>query len=161
MSLHNHGAIVPQDPLTGVAIGLPWLADECLDVNTTIPSEPTEHTLERGATVTDAIRVGPDSIQVLLVCSDGGSGTHPIPAFKGRAAQIAKGVEDMIQKRGPVRLWLRGYPPLKDYGFGTSQRSDPADERVIRWQIEFRKLEYAQLYEVPLAVDADLVAAGL
>lgn len=161
MSLFISGSVAPQDPLTGAIVGKPWIGDKVGQVDYSLDGGPTEHTLQSGSIVADAIQARPGRLRVEFTLTDGGSFPHLIPAFRGRADMLARALLTIRAKRCPVRLWIRGFPPLRDYAFGPVQQSGPEDLRVVRVSCEFVAMEFASLVEIPLAVDADLLAAGM
>lgn len=163
MSLFTTGAVAPQDPLTGLVVGKIWQADEILSLTVTYPGEVTQHPLQTGATVSDAILERPALVRVEFRVTAHGCapGMHPTPAFRGREYLLAGQLSDIQKKRGPVRLWLRGLPPLRDYAFGNLSRTDDGENKRISLSCDFVALEFASLFEVPLAADAELLAAGL
>lgn len=163
MSLFTTGGVAPQDPLTGAVIGKIWQADEILSVSVTYPGEVTQHTLQTGAVVSDAVLTRPALIRAEYRVTAHGCapGMHPLPPFPGRQYQLADGLKAIRDKRGPVRLWLRGLPVLRDYAFAGLSRTDQGDQLAVTLSADYVALEFAALYEVPLAVDAELLAAGL
>lgn len=163
MSLHATGAFAPQDPITGAVIGPIWQADECLGVNVTYPGEVTAHPLQTGAIVTDAILVRPMMIRAELRVTQHGSapGQHPLPGFKGRQYLLAGQLAELQAKRGPVRVWVRGMAPLSDYAIREIGRQDGGADLAITLSVDLVALEFASLFAVPLAVDVELLAAGL
>lgn len=160
MSLFVMGAIAPQDPITGAVIGKPWIADRNKPTQSRgyrIPQLP----LQAGTIVTDAIQKLPDRFAVEYTLSDMAATLHPIPSFYQRSRFLAISFKAIEQRKGPVLVWCRGYAPGRDYGIESVEQDEPLDQTIVTLRVNFGKLNFTTLVVVPVAVDVELLAAGI
>jgi hypothetical protein len=159
--LQDFGAVIPLDPVTGLVIGAPWMADD----NRVTPSrayEAAKFPIQAGyGLVTDAIMRLPPTLSVEFTLTDIAPLGHPVPGYRGRRYKLAADFENIEARLGPVRVWVRGYPPLSNYAI-TAVTPQPEDgKRKLVLSVTLDKLNYTTLYSVPANVSPDLLAAGI
>lgn len=161
MALQDFGAVIPLDPITKLTIGKVWQADECFAT----PSrsyEAAKFPIQSGyGLVTNALIRLPATLSVEFTLTDIAPGGHPVQGYRNRRYKLARDFEAIESRLGPVRLWVRGYPPMSDYGITsvTPQRQD--GQRKLILSVVFDKLTYTTLHSVPAAVAPSLLAAGI
>jgi hypothetical protein len=162
MSLFSMGAVVPIEPNTGAPIGLPWMADEC-DSTPQRSYGVAAFPIQAGfGVVTDAILRNPAVVPVQFTLSDTPTLGHPVAlGFHGRCDKLARDFQVIEDMATPVRVWVKGYAPLKPYAISDVQISKVPGKRALILSCTFVRLNFATLLMVPPAVSPDLLALGI
>jgi hypothetical protein len=98
---------------------------------------------------------------VQFTLSDSRHELNPLPSFRGRAAALRDQFFAIEGRLGPVRLWVRTYPALKNYGISSVTDGEIPGTTAITLNVTFRKLAYTTLQVVPPGVDPELLALGV
>lgn len=160
MSLFVMGAIAPQDPVTGVIVGKPWMADRnepTITQSFRVPQLP----LQAGLLVSDAIQELPKRFSVVYTCSEIASTVHPVRSFPQRHRFLAISFNAIVQRKCPVVAWVRGYAPARDLAITGVEHVESLTEGVVKLSVSFERLQFTTLLVVPVAVDVELLAAGI
>lgn len=155
------GAVVPLDPVTGLPIGKLWVADS----NTAAPSRTytvARFPVQAGyGLVTDAAMRNPPAISVEFLLTDIAPLGHKIDSYRNRRYKLAADFELIEARLGPVLLFCRGFPPLRDYVIASVTPAPQDGKRVILLSVSFEKVNYTTLFSVPPGVSPDLLAGGI
>lgn len=156
------GTVVPIDPRTQAVVGPPWYADG----NQFSPDRsytPAMFPIQGGyGLTTDAIlRTSPPVLSGYFKVNETRGQWNPLPSFRGRAQQLRSQFEAIEGRLGPVRLWVNGFPPLKNYGMQNVSMQRQGNTTLWHINVTFIKLTYTTLLVVPPGVDPELLQLGV
>lgn len=154
------GALARQDPISGAVISKPWIADR----NFVVPDRKyrvPQHPMQIGTIVNDVIQELPRTFSVDFILSDVCTPTHPIRSFHQRSRYLAAQFQTIEFPRGPVLLWARGITPARDLAITSVQHNESRTERTVTLTVSFERMQFTTIVVVPLAIDVELLAAGI
>lgn len=155
------GSVMSLDPRTGAAFGEIWSADRCVEATPTRSYQAAEFPVQSGATVSDAILAGPETLSVVYLLSDAGSTGHKVPPSRGRAYKLAQRFQEIERRKGPVRLWVQGYPPLSWYAMESVTPARVTGTYALQLTVGYRRLDFTSVTFVSGNVSDTLLSLGL